>query len=334
MMLADLDYSFPTDLIALEPSRPTRVAWTEPGHEPIELDLDRLLSRFAPQDLFVINESKVIPARVFSGEGVEVLFLRPRSPLEWEVLFPAREFKIGQSLQFPEGVEGTLTVKNLPQVLTLSREISPSYFEAHGEMALPPYIQDARGERHNRPQDRSVYQTSWARDPGSVAAPTASLHFQQEHLERIKNVARLTLHVGAGTFFPIRTADIREHKMHSEIVEVPCELVERIEYTRQQGGRVWALGTTVARALESLPVLQRKGTRLVGETRLFVYPPFEFKNVDVLLTNFHQPKSSLLALVAAFAGLEQVQSTYKWAIERGFKLFSYGDLSAWSNRKT
>jgi S-adenosylmethionine:tRNA ribosyltransferase-isomerase len=337
MRLSDLDYSYPAELTATVPSRPSRVAFTAVGQAPCELTIDGLLERFGPRDLFVINESKVTPARLFSADEVEILFLRPLDGegSEWEVLFPARGRKVGDRLTLPEGVEATLAGKGLPQKLSLSRPLTAAYFERHGEMALPPYIQAARGERHTRPEDARWYQTAWAEVPGSVAAPTASLHFTSGHLGRLAaggQVERLTLHVGAGTFLPIRADDLAGHEMHSEFVSLPAALPEKIAAARAAGGRVWALGTTVTRALESIDRLERHGERLAGNTNLFVYPPYSFKNVDVLLTNFHQPRSSLLALVAAFAGLDTVKATYAWAVERRFKLFSYGDLSAWTRR--
>jgi S-adenosylmethionine:tRNA ribosyltransferase-isomerase len=330
MQLSDLDYEFPPGLIAVEPARPTRVAFTAAGRSPAELTIDDLLAKFGPHDLFVINESKVVPARVFSREEAEILFLKPNGEREWEVLFPSREYKAGDVLNLPDGVQATLTRKGLPQILRVSRELDAAYFEKHGEMALPPYIQEARAERHNRSTDQQWYQTAWARTPGSVAAPTASLHFTEEDLAKLDNVACVTLHVGAGTFFPVRTENLSEHKMHAEYVEIPAGVRYQMNETRARGGKIWALGTTVARSLESLGTLTESAGRFTGETSLFIYPPYTFKNVDVLLTNFHQPRSTLLALVAAFAGLDTVKSTYKWAVANEFKLFSYGDLSAWT----
>lgn len=329
MQLSDLEFSYPPGLVAVEPSRPTRVMFHSATGAPQETDISSLLDKISPYDLFIINETKVIPARVFSREEVEILFLRPVDETTWEVLFPSREFKVGDVLALPDGIEARLTAKGLPQHLTVSKTLTAEYFEAHGEMALPPYIQEARAERHNRQTDTGWYQTAWATKPGSVAAPTASLHFTADQLAGIPNVERLTLHVGAGTFFPIRTDDLTKHKMHSERVEAPISLATQIKATRARGGKVWALGTTVARALESLDRFTEVGDHLAGETDIFIYPPYQFKNVDVLLTNFHQPRSTLLALVSAFAGPERVKDAYKWAIEREFKLFSYGDLSAW-----
>ena len=336
MQTSDLDFTFPPELVAIEPSRSTRVAFIRPEEMPKELNLPGLIAEFKAGDLLVINESKVIPARVFSSDEIEVLFLKAIDAEHWQVLFPAREFAVGSKLQMPHGLTITLTQKGLPQIVQVSKSIDYEYFDRAGEVALPPYIQEARGQRHNRAEDLRWYQTDWAKNPGSVAAPTASLHFHQSDLlslkERGVDIANVTLHVGAGTFLPVKSADLTKHVMHEEVAEIPAETIKLVQKTKARGGRVWALGTTVARTLESqaanLLELQADGG-FRGATKLFIYPPFEFKIVDALLTNFHQPKSTLLGLVAAFAGLERTKNAYAWAIERKFKLFSYGDLSAW-----
>ncbi len=337
MQTSDLDFQYPNELIATEPSRPVRVAFMNGDKPPQELGLQGLFSQFKKGDLLVINESQVVPARVFSADEVEVLFLKAVDELHWHVLFPARDLKIGADLALPGELKLTLTEKGLPQTVKLSRRIDFDYFAKHGEVALPPYIQEARGQRHNRAEDVTWYQSAWASQKGSVAAPTASLHFQNADLEALKdrgvNIARVTLHVGAGTFFPVRAATLSEHVMHEEWVEIPAATVKLIATTKEKGKRVWALGTTVARTLES----QAQGLFQVGadgsfsgSTKLFIYPPYKFQVVDALLTNFHQPKSTLFGLVAAFAGLDRAKQAYAWAIAKEFKLFSYGDLSAWT----
>jgi S-adenosylmethionine:tRNA ribosyltransferase-isomerase len=339
MQTSDLDFSFPQELIATEPSRPCRVAFLAPNAMPEELNLNGLLARFKAGDLLVINESKVIPARVFSVDEIEVLFLRAIDQEHWQVLFPAREFKVGDSLTLPHGLTITLTQKGLPQTVKVSQPIGEEYFLRAGEVALPPYIQEARGQRHNRAEDGRWYQTDWARNPGSVAAPTASLHFQQTDLDNLRqrkvSIAKITLHVGAGTFLPVKAHDLTQHVMHEEWSEIPASTMAAIQKTKASGHRVWALGTTVARTLESQAaglLHAEPNGGFHGATKLFIYPPYKFKTVDALLTNFHQPKSTLFGLVAAFAGLETAKSAYAWAIERKFRLFSYGDLSAWINK--
>jgi S-adenosylmethionine:tRNA ribosyltransferase-isomerase len=336
MLLEELNYHYPPELVATEPSRPTRVAFMPSAGEPRELTVSGLLEEFFSGDLLVINESKVIPARVFSREEVEILFLRTQSVNEWQVLFPAREFKIGDDIELPGGVTLTLLQKGLPQIARVSRELTPEYFAEHGEFALPPYIQEARAQRHNLASDEQWYQTAWAKNPGSVAAPTASLHFSEKDLETLRakgvNVAKLSLHVGAGTFLPVKTEKLEDHKMHAEEVEIPVETLRLIEQTKVAGGRVWALGTTVARSIEAWAnghFARQSDGSLKGETKLFITPDYSFKVVNGLLTNFHQPKSTLLSLVFAFAGTERTKEAYAWAIEHRFHLFSYGDLSAW-----
>ncbi len=335
MQTFEFDFTYPNDLIALEPSRPSRVAFVQGHNRPEEMTIEKLLGQFHSGDFLVINDSKVIPARVFTPAGEEILFLSSADQVNWDVLFASRNHKVGATLTLPGGVGATLEQKGLPQKLKTACPLTPGYFMDHGELAVPPYIQESRGERHNREHEREWYQTAWAERHGSVAAPTASLHFTNEHLEILKkkgvSIGRITLHVGAGTFMPIRGEQIEGHVMHSERVEIPTSVVEQLEQIRGRG-RVWALGTTVARALESLAggQLERHGNHFCGDTRLFIHPPYQFKNVDVLMTNFHQPRSTLLCLVAAFAGLEKVKETYSWAIENKFKLFSYGDLTVWT----
>lgn len=336
MQVTELDFTYPPELVATEPSRPSRVAFVTGSEEPRELNMKELLEQFFPGDLLVVNESKVIPARVFSNEEVEILFLRSISQSEWQVLFPAREFKVNAELALPGGVTATLVKKGLPQVVCVSQLLTPEYFQEFGEYALPPYIQEARSQRHNLETDAGWYQTAWAKNPGSVAAPTASLHFSEGDLEALRakgvNVAKLSLHVGAGTFLPIKTENLDDHEMHAEEVEIPLETIRLIEETKSKGGRVWALGTTVARSIEAWAdghFTRGAAGNFVGETKLFIKPDYQFKIVGGLLTNFHQPKSTLISLVSAFAGLERVKDAYSWAIEKRFRLFSYGDLSAW-----
>lgn len=336
MLLEELNFQYPPELVATEPSRPSRVAIVRGSGDPLETDVRGLLEEFFPGDLLVINESKVIPARVFSREEVEILFLRNTSANEWQVLFPAREFKVGDDINLPGEVTLTLMAKGLPQIARVSRELTPEYFTEHGEFALPPYIQEARAQRHNTEKDKQWYQTAWAKNPGSVAAPTASLHFTEKDLEALRakgvNIAKLSLHVGAGTFLPVKTEKLEDHVMHAERVEIPEETLALIQKTKAAGGRVWALGTTVARSVEAWAeghLETMPNGAAMGETKLFITPEYKFKVVNGLLTNFHQPKSTLLSLVFAFAGVERAKRAYDWAIDRRFKLFSYGDLSAW-----
>lgn len=334
MKTADLDFPFPDELIATEPQRPSRVMWVE-GGAPVELTPSQLLSRIPAGDLLVVNDTRVLRRRVFSGD-LEILFLASPDGRAWQVLFPAKAYKVGARIELPLGRSMVLTRKGRPQEVETDQPLDESYFQRAGELPLPPYIQKMRDSRHTVDRDESWYQTAWAEKPGSFAAPTASLHFTAEDTAALEargvRIARVTLHVGLGTFLPVKAEDLDQHEMHSEWAEIPPATWARVRAAREKGGKVWALGTTVTRTLESaahgkLAADGRGGWN--GFTDLLIQPGFEWRVVDRLLTNFHQPKSTLLALVAAFAGLETVKACYQWAIERKFRLFSYGDLSAW-----
>lgn len=335
MKRSELDFNYPEELVALAPARPSRVLWVEPGHTPQELTKAELLKRIPPGDVFVVNETRVLPRRVFAGE-LEILFL-DSDPLKttWTVLFPSRGLKLGEKMALPGGVAAQLIEKGRPQKLLVSGPLDDAYFLEHGELPLPPYIQKARGLRHNQSEDSKWYQTAWATVAGSLAAPTASLHFNQADLEALRArgvvVEKLILHVGLGTFLPVTAEDLEDHTMHAEMVWVPRKTWTQVIQARAQGRSVWALGTTVTRALESLPrgLLNESSDGWGGETRLFLKPGSEWHVVNRLLTNFHQPESTLLALVASFSSLERVREAYQYAIQQRFRLFSYGDLSVW-----
>jgi len=337
---SDLDFVYPEELVATEPSQDFRALLSRQGALSELTSKEEFLGLFQKGDVLVINDTQVEKRRVFLKSGLEVLFVRPHRGQNnvWEVLFPARSVKLGGSLELPGGVTATLQRKGLPQLVHLSQELTSEYFDTYGELALPPYIQKARGERHNREFDQKWYQTAWARNPGSQAAPTASLHFTSQDLEHLEAkgvfVEKLTLHVGLGTFLPVKTERLEEHPMHKEEVHIPAETLERVFQAQKQGQRIWALGTTVTRALETWSqggLIQEAGRGVSGEADLFIRPGYSFQVVSGLLTNFHQPQSTLLALVAAFAGTEDVLKAYQWAIKRRFQLFSYGDLTVWMN---
>lgn len=345
MKISELHYEFPEDLIATSPVYPPRVlAVSVKDGMPKEISWTELLEIFAPGDLLIMNNTKVIPRRIFSGES-EILFINEIAPRNWEVLFPSRGMKIGEELPLPGGLTGILREKGRPQILEVSGTLTSDYFFQHGEIPLPPYIQKARSLRHQRPQDLSWYQTVYARLEGSLAAPTAGLHFKSSDLEHLKkkgvHLAEVTLHVGLGTFLPIQTDDVEAHPIHEESFEISAELIRQITSVKSSGHKVYALGTTTARVLETLGRLQRGEDAdrmqidqtpergISGKTRIYLYPGKEFFVVDGLLTNFHQPGSSLIAMVSAFAGTEKVREVYQYAIQNRFRLFSYGDLSVW-----
>lgn len=334
MKKADLHFDFPESLIAKEPLRPSRIC-SGLNEGPSELSWPAFLDLFQSGDALILNNTKVLKRRIFNQEGLEILFLDSVDRQNWQVLFPSRRFKVGAEVSLPGNITITLVEKGRPQNVRSSQPLGEDYFDQYGELPLPPYIQKVREDRHSQPLDDSWYQTLWNEKPGSYAAPTASLHFNSEHLQILRDrgvkVGFITLHVGLGTFLPVEVDDLAHHPMHSEEVDVPFETLQIIEGARQQGAKVWAMGTTVTRALESVPVqkLQRTPDGYRGNTDLLILPGFQFKMIDCLLTNFHQPESTLLALVMAFAGVEKVKGVYRWAIEHKFRLFSYGDLSVW-----
>jgi len=334
MKLSELNFSYPENLVATEPRNPFRTLLVESDGTHKEVAKEELLRIFKPGDLLVINDTKVSKRRIFTSENIEILFINAKSANTWDVLFPARDYKVGDCLSLPGEVTAKLTHKGLPQTIELSKPIDENYFLEFGEPALPPYIQKARGERRAKNLDSLWYQTAWAEKTGSSAAPTASLHFTELDLKNLSDngvhIVKLTLHVGLGTFLPIKTDDVSAHVMHKEWYEIPTGTVEAIKKTKMNGGRVVALGTTVTRALESWAVnTDTGGGRESGDTDLFILPGHLFKVVDILMTNFHQPGSTLLALVCAFAGQENVLKAYHSAVENKFRLFSYGDLSVW-----
>ncbi len=368
---SDLKFDYPEDLVATEPARPTRVLYVE---QPLaEISISQLLQKFSPGDALVINDTQVLRRRLFANspntsakstknasdaKPFEIVFLQPLSdsslqnlnlldvnfpnpenapPTQyWQVLFPCQKMKVGESLELPGGLRMDLVSKGLPQVVKVHGELDFAYFQEFGELPLPPYIQRARGERHNRQLDDKWYQSAWGVSPGSLAAPTASLHFSAEDLETLRSrgvkVLPLTLHVGLGTFLPLQSEDLAGHEMHSEFIEIPKSTAFALEEVRRNKKKIWALGTTATRSLESLAagLLTETPSAFVGESKLFIYPPYQFHYVDRLLTNFHQPESTLLALVFAFAGADQVRTAYQFAIAQRMRLFSYGDLSVWS----
>lgn len=385
MKRQELIYSYPEELVGTSPQYPPRVLWNaavagQAAAGATEISWPELLDKFKPGDILVLNDTQVLKRRIFSEEGLEILFLSPCNPPNmtdvsefretstrqtismaaseyWEVLFPSKKLSLGDSLSLPLGLKAKLVQKGRPQVLKLTERLSESYFEKVGELPIPPYIQKARSLRHNQAEDQKNYQTIWANKPGSLAAPTASLHFKSQDLAALKSrgvqILTITLHVGLGTFLPVTAEDLKDHQMHSEYVEIAFAAWEQIKQAKKQGARVWSLGTTVARSLESQALGYFKQTTAMapqtvspgagsppqavnselpwcGTTDLLIQPGFEFKIVDNLLTNFHQPESTLLALVAAFAGLENVKKSYAIAIEKRMRLFSYGDLSVWS----
>jgi S-adenosylmethionine:tRNA ribosyltransferase-isomerase len=331
-----LNYDYPESLVALKPEEPCRVLYMR--HEASdfkEIALKGIGQIFSPGDVLVINTSGVKACRVFSTDQKrEVLFLKENEEDEntWSVLFNSRDLKVGDSFELPGDLMAELIAKGRPQSLKLSKKISLDYFNEFGQMALPPYIQKARGLRKILEDDFYWYQLDWKKNQNSLAAPTASLHFKQEDIERLSKeygveVAEVSLDVGLGTFLPLEQKNFDESKLHKETFTVPVETKEKIFKAIENKNRVWALGTTALRAVESMSDTL---TQDQSQTELFIYPGYEFKYISGLLTNFHQPNSSLLLLVMALFGVEETLKAYRFAVDKKFRLFSYGDLSVWT----
>jgi len=296
---------------------------------PKELKLEHALGEIAEGDLLIVNNSGVKSCRVFF-EGSEFLFLGTKGNRLWEVLFKSARYKVGHQFDLPGGVRAELVVKGRPQIIKLDQDISEDYFDAHGEFAIPPYIQKLRESRRTTAEDKDWYQLDWKKNINSLAAPTASLHFKEEDLMALSNrgvqVAEVSLDVGLGTFLPLDQKNFEEKKLHVERFFIPKDTKEKLVHAKENRRRIWALGTTALRAVESFSEEQ---VGVFAETDLFIQPGYKFKWISGLFTNFHQPGSSLLALVMAFYGIGKTQEAYKFAVENKFRLFSYGDLSIW-----
>ncbi|MBX0312650.1 MAG: tRNA preQ1(34) S-adenosylmethionine ribosyltransferase-isomerase QueA [Sulfurihydrogenibium sp.] len=331
MKLSDFDYHLPKELIAKYPAQPRdscRLMVLNRKDKTIEHKIFRdVIDYLKPGDTLVLNNTKVIPARLIgkkekTGANIEVFLLRPIEDNIWEALIKnVRRLKKNQKIIISDDfyVEFLDRDDEKAIVKIYSKDIK-SDLEKYGHVPLPPYI-----EREDEEKDKDYYQTVFAEKEGSVASPTAGLHFTKELLEKIKekgvNIAYITLHVGLGTFKPVKTEDITKHKMHEEYFTIPKETLEMIKKTKENKKSVVAVGTTVVRALETYG----KFGKTEGFTDIFIYPPYEFKIVDKLITNFHLPKSTLLMLVSAFADRDFILRAYNEAIKEKYRFFSYGD---------
>jgi len=330
MKTSDFDYHLPEERIAYRPVAERQNSKLmvldrrtgETAHKRF-FELPGLLE---PGDLLVLNNTKVIPARLFgrkeSGERAEVLLVEKRGGKTWKCL--VRNPKRGQVIRFEEGPAGRLTRQGIEEWLIEFEDEPDAYIDASGKMPLPPYIR-----REPDAEDRVSYQTVYAERPGAIAAPTAGLHFTPELLEDITlrgaRTAFVTLHVGMGTFLPVKTESVEEHDMHTEWREVPQGTADDVNRARSEGGRVIAVGTTVLRTLESSINESGVVVPCSGETGLFILPGYEFKAVDALITNFHLPRSTLLMLVSAFAGRDFIFGAYNEALGLDYRFLSYGD---------
>ncbi len=343
MRVDAFDFDLPRERIAERPVSPrdaARLLHVRPDAlaDRIVRDLPDLVE---PGDVIVVNDSRVIPARLYGNRlrpgvdplRVEILLHKAEGGPDWRAFArPGKRLKTGDALDFGGGFRAEVTGKSPEGDVGVRFDRAGAdlihALESAGEMPLPPYIHRDHGADE---RDKTDYQTVYAREEGSVAAPTAGLHFTPELLARLdaKGVKRVavTLHVGAGTFLPVKADDTDDHKMHAEWGTIPPEIAATINAARANGGRLLAVGTTATRILETAATADGVVHPFAGETAIFLTPGYRFRAVDRLMTNFHLPKSTLFMLVSAFAGLERMQSAYAHAIASGYRFYSYGDAS-------
>ncbi len=340
MNLSDFDYFLDESLIAQLPAQKrenSRLLYLNRSKKTFEdkvfSDIVNLLSQ---EDLLVLNNTKVFPARIIgnkkTGAKIEMLLLKNIENSIWEVLIkPAKRLKNGDEIKFSEELSAKLLNKNDETCLVELHYEGNLYtiLDKIGIVPLPPYIHRNENDKTLAEFDKQRYQTVFAKNEGSAAAPTAGLHFTNEILEKIKQkgikIAYVTLNVGLGTFRPVKCENILEHKMHSEAYEITQENADLINSAIKNGKNIVAVGTTSVRTLETVAQKYNKIVPCQGESELFIYPGFEFKVVNKILTNFHLPKSTLLMLVSAFAGREFILEAYKHAVTEKYRFFSYGD---------
>ncbi len=335
MKTSDFYYDLPEELIAqtpVEPRNSSRLMVLPRNGGEIEhkhfYDLPEFLK---PGDCLVLNNTRVLPARLYgtredTGAVVEFVLLRQHGNKLWECLAgPGKKAKTGYKFRFSDKLTATVTdvLEDGNRMIEFACE--GDFFavlDEVGQMPLPPYIKE-------KLKDKERYQTVYSKDAGSAAAPTAGLHFTKEMLESIKamgvNIAYVTLHVGLGTFRPVKVEDVTQHKMHTEHYYIPEEAAKTINETRKNGGRVICVGTTSCRTVESCAKKYGEIKECSGDTDIFIYPGFEFKCMDGLITNFHLPESTLIMLVSAFAGYDNVMNAYNTAVKEKYRFFSFGD---------
>lgn len=332
MRLSDFNYNLPTELIAQHPlanRTDSRLLEVKSNGDLLDHQFKDILNLIKPGDLLVFNDTKVIPARLHgkkeTGGIVELLIERISGDKQaWVQIRASKVPKTGSIVHIHNQAGETFPVEMIGYDGRFYEVRFPenvfALLERFGELPLPPYI-----EHQPDGEDAKRYQTVVAKNPGAVAAPTAGLHFDKQILAQLHQlgaqIATVTLHVGAGTFTPVREEDLSKHKMHHEWFSIPQATLDAMKKTQDQGGRIVAVGTTSLRALESHALTGQKS----GETNLFITPGFQFKTVNCLLTNFHLPKSTLLMLVSAFAGMDNIRNAYQHAIAQKYRFFSYGD---------
>ncbi len=336
MKTQDFDYLLPEELIAQTPVEPrdhSRLLYlNKQTGDTVDKHFYDILDYLQAGDLLVVNNSRVLPARLYghkleTGSHMELLLLEQKEQLVWETLVkPGKKAKVGAKFSFGDGllIGEIIEVKDDGNRL-VKFTCEGSFFnvlDQIGQMPLPPYITE-------KLEDKERYQTVYSKELGSAAAPTAGLHFTEELMQKLRDngvlIAAVTLHVGLGAFRPVKADEVTEHKMHSEHYLLPPETAELINQTKASGGRVIAVGTTSCRTLESVATFRGKIEPCEGYTDIFIYPGYEFKVLDGLITNFHLPKSTLIMLVSAFAGFDHTMAAYRHAVEERYRFFSFGD---------
>ena len=335
MLLSDFDYNLPEERIAqtpIEPRNASRLMVLNPQDKSIQhkhfYDLKEFL---VPGDTLIFNDTRVLPARLIghraqTGGKVEVFLLRRLDTTHWETLVkPGKKARPGNEIVFSDELSCLVTEHTDfgGRIVKFKFDgIFEEILDRLGETPLPPYI-------HEKLEDKERYQTVYNREEGSAAAPTAGLHFTKEQMQELKdmgiNLGFVTLHVGLGTFRPVSTEKIEEHEMHKEYYSISEETAELIKHTKESGHRVIAVGTTSIRTLESAAIAQNEISGKSGWTQIFIYPGYDFKIVDAIITNFHLPKSTLIMLISAFAGRKFILDAYKTAVKEQYRFFSFGD---------
>ncbi len=339
--LSDYDYNLPKEFIAQQPLEnrdDSRLLVLYRNTGKIEhRKFCEITDYFSPGDFLVLNDTKVLPARLLGkrirGASIELLFIEEIGENRWKVLIKSNaKLKMGEEIYADNNSISARLLDRTEEGVWLiefdKKNTVKELLNRIGEMPLPPYIKRAKNQDTLFSLDRERYQTVFAQKEGAIAAPTAGLHFAKDTLEKTQKrgveIGFVTLHVGLGTFLPIKREDIRDHLMHKEYYECSEEIIQKIKRTKELNRRVIATGSTSCRVLETI-ARNDNSSQLSGWTNLFIYPPYNFKYVDVLLTNFHLPKTTLLLLVSAFAGRENVLNAYEIAKNKGYRFFSYGD---------
>lgn len=336
MKTSDFYYDLPEELIAqtpIEPRNASRLMLLNKKTGEVEHKIFKDLTDYLePGDCLILNDTRVIPARIFgvkkeTGAVVEFLLLKQKETLVWECLCkPGKKAKVGTEFNFGDGKLQCKVIDVLEdgnRIIKFDCDANIyAVLDEIGQMPLPPYIKE-------KLQDKERYQTVYSEHLGSAAAPTAGLHFTKEMLEEIKekgvNIGYVTLHVGLGTFRPVKVDDVTKHTMHTEHYVMPQETADLINETKKNGKRVISVGTTSCRTLESVATKNGCICADEGDTSIFIYPGYEFKCIDALVTNFHLPESTLIMLISAFAGYDHVMNAYKIAVDERYRFFSFGD---------